>query len=312
MVTNPDNGSIVSSEIYRSTIVVKRRYTYEDVAAMFLSGTPTEAMAYLHHLTELRSSVLNYRLALPSLRFRVDLSGVVTSIISEDTNDAAHSLVATAMIMANLVVSLLLKENGIPNRFHASPLRGIPPVATTTGNRAVDSYLRVKRYARASYDVDERGHFGLGLTDYVHFTSPMRRYADVVIHRILSGVFYVDLDAEVSAMNRSVSRDLQEIYQSWKIVRHLSSLSSHAQHVVYVVGIKERGGVYWFMPSLSLDGFTHLSRMMPPQFWGSSDSELVGARVTVRMGNAFYATVESVDSVTSRVMLQIHTDRPAP
>jgi ribonuclease R len=318
METDPETGSITSSSVYRSTITVKRRYTYEQVAELFRTGTEPDAFRRLHALTDLRSRAVNYRLALPSVRFTVGDDGALCDIVAEDTNDEAHSLVATAMIMANLVVSLLLKERGVdlPNRFHAA-IQGLPPLETTiaTGHRGVDSYIRVKRYARASYAVDERGHFGLGLTDYVHFTSPMRRYADVVVHRLLAGVRYVDLEAEVSVMNRqaTLTRKLQDLHKTWHLVQYLASPLRGAQdHVVYIVGIKSRSGVYWFLPSLSLDGFAHISTLLPRQYWSMSESdELVGATTTIRVGDAFYATVESIDPATSRIAMRIHTSRPA-
>ena len=316
METDPRSGSITSSSVYRSLIVVKRRYNYDQVAALFRSGTATDAFKTLDALTEARSLAVDYRLALPSVRFTVGEDGTLRDIVAEDTNDAAHSLVATAMIMANLTVSLLLKERGveIPNRFHAT-IRGLPTTTVaTSGHRGVDSYIRVKRYARASYAVDERGHFGLGLTDYVHFTSPMRRYADVVVHRLLAGIRYGDLEAEVTTMNRqaAVNRGLQDLYKTWHLVRHLSTLGIQ-DHIVYIVGIKPRGGVYWFLPSLSLDGFAHISTLSPRQYWSSSgDGELTGAATRIRVGDAFYATLDSVDPVTSQIAMRIHTDRPLP
>jgi len=320
METDPAAGSITSSSVYRSTIVVKRRYNYEEVAGLLRTeGAAIQAFQTLHALTETRSRTVDYRLALPSVRFAVGEDGRVRDVVSEDTNDAAHSLVATAMIMANLTVSVLLKERGVdlPNRFHAA-IHGIPAASSEgvrTGHRGVDSYIRVKRYARANYAVDERGHFGLGLTDYVHFTSPMRRYADVVVHRLLAGVRYADLDAEVTAMNQraAVNRGLQDLYRTWNLVRHLESLGAQ-DHVVYVVGIKPRGGVYWFLPSLSLDGFAHISTLLPRQYWSSEgDETLLGTRpggaTTIKVGDAFYATLDSVDPATSRISMRIHTDR---
>jgi len=82
-------------------------------------------------------------------------------------------------------------------------------------------------------------------------------------------------------------------------------------HIVYIVGIKPRGGVYWFLPSLSLDGIAHISTLLPRQYWrASSDmNALTGASGTIHVGEAFYATLESVDPVTSHITLRIHTDR---
>ncbi len=44
----------------------------------------------------------------------------------------------------------------------------------------------LKSLKRAAYDVNPIGHYGLAKTNYTHFTSPIRRYADLVVHRVLS------------------------------------------------------------------------------------------------------------------------------
>lgn len=313
-------GLVTAYEVYRSTIVVKRRYNYEEVASLIASETASEAIRYLHRLTTQRSASVNYTLSLPSVRLTIDRStGLAADVRLEDTQDAAHQLVATAMILANLTVSKHLAVRGVdlPNRFHASlrgMLRGEGGIAT--GNAAVDSFIRVKQYARARYAVDEKGHFGLGLTDYVHFTSPMRRYADVVVHRLLAGVAVDDLEGQVQRMNHQARQvnALQDLYERWKITRHLATLA--VCPVVYITSV-HKAGVQWFMPSLSLNGFSHVSTLDPSQFWalraasGSAHSEyLQGAVEAVRVGEAYHAVVAGIDPITCEVRLRIQTGRP--
>ena len=183
-----------------------------------------------------------------------------------------------------------------------------------TGNAAVDSFIRVKQYARARYAVDEKGHFGLGLTDYVHFTSPMRRYADVVVHRLLAGLSVDDLEGQVQRMNHQARQvnTLQDLYERWKITRHLATLT--VRPVVYITSV-HKAGVQWFMPSLSLNGFSHVSTLVPSQFWalraGSVQPEyLQGSVEAVRVGDAFHAVVAGVDPITCVVQLRIQTGVP--
>jgi ribonuclease R len=304
------DGLVQSYEVYRSTIVVKRRYTYEEALAELAS---TSALQYLDALTRQRSSAVDYTIRLPSLRLTVDRgTGLLTEARLEETNDPAHSLVATAMILANLTVSKHLAEKGVllPNRFHA-PLRGFvrPEEMPITHNEVVDSFILVKRYSRACYSIDEKGHFGLGLTDYVHFTSPMRRYADVLVHRLLAGMTVPDLAEQVEHLNHRarVVRSLQDLYERWKVTRYLRTLGG--PHIVYITDVKA-AGILWFMPSLMLNGFCHISMVRPRQYWSLSDDCLVGAVDTIRTGGAYRADVHAIDPGSCEVKIVIHADLP--
>lgn len=301
------HGLIESYEIYRSIIVVKRRYDYEEVADLLANGGAGPAILLLRHLTHIRSAQINYNLTLPSLRFTMDTSsGLPISLRSEATNDDAHSLVATAMIMANLVISQHLAKANIklPNRFHDT-LRGIPIQEPITGNPVVDSFVLVKKFARAKYSVDEKGHFGLGLTDYVHFTSPMRRYADVLVHRLLAGIQYDDLEAEVVAMNRqsTAMRGFQKLYEECKIGWWVQDATGPYEVVCTDV---KAVGIQWFLPALSLNGFTHVSALEPKQRWTFKDESLTGpSKHTVRLGSTLEGAIIGVDPVTLAISVRI-------
>ena len=307
------NGLIESYEIYRSIIIVKRRYNYDEVTDLLTNGLASPAIEMLRHLTHIRSAQINYNLTLPSIRFTMDTSsGLPISLKAEATNDDAHSLVATAMIMANLVISQHLAKTGIklPNRFHDT-LRGIPNQEPVTGNPVVDSFVLVKKFARAKYSVDEKGHFGLGLTDYVHFTSPMRRYADVLVHRLLAGIQYDNLGAEVEAMNRqsTAMRGYQNLYQECKVAWWVKNMTG--PYEVFCTDVKAVG-IQWFLPALSLNGFTHVSALEPKQRWAWKDGSLVGqidltgqSRHTVRLGSILEGTVIYVDPVTLAISVRL-------
>jgi exoribonuclease R len=320
-----DNGIVQEFDIYRSTIVVKNRYTYDEVSTLLKGKGVTPELTYLVKLTDNRSSNVKYNINLPSMRFKIDKqSGHINNIHCESTNDDSHKLVATAMILANLIVSKHLHFCNVklPNRFHES-LHGMNnPNFTSTNNEHVDSFILVKRYARACYSVDKKGHFGLGLTDYVHFTSPMRRYADVIVHWILSGAVLNEqsIEEEVEWMNfRShVVRSIQDLYSTWKIARHIQYLvdaakNSHSEvknFDIWITDVK-KGGVLWFMPDMSLNGFAHVSTLSPKQFWyfDYSKNTLEGQfnGVMVNVGKKFKASLDSIDPITFIPNLIIYT-----
>jgi ribonuclease R len=130
-------------------------------------------------------------------------------------NDA-HRLVEECMVIANVAVAQELREQGVPALFrvHAPPdtrkldqlratlrvlglelqlpdpvkprdLAAIAPRLRDPKSRPFIESLVVRSMAQALYQPDNIGHFGLALADYAHFTSPIRRYPDLMVHRAL-------------------------------------------------------------------------------------------------------------------------------
>ena len=304
-----NDGIVESHEIYKSTIVVKRRWNYEEVLDTINDGTATKEINYLADLTHKRNKNVNYSISLPSIRILSDKkTGLLESITEEKSNDISHSLVATAMILANLVVSRHLSDKGvkIPNRFH-DKIRGfVEPEFQKTGNESVDSFIMVKKFAKACYSVDRKGHFGLGISDYVHFTSPMRRYADVLVHRMLAGYENDNLESEVSWINQRASlvKICQDTYINWKLIRYLKE-NMNDNYEIWITGI-HKSGFLWFMPSLSLNGFMHVASLKPKQYWKFENEELIGDNnQRYKIGDKLNAKVVKVDDITGGIDLEI-------
>ncbi len=130
-------------------------------------------------------------------------------------NDMSHQLVEEFMLAANEVVAREIKNRLLPSiyRVHDDPdpdrLKEFRELAISYGLTAGDLTNRIevqrllakirglpeeyalklaflKSLKRAAYEVDPHGHYGLAKTNYTHFTSPIRRYADLVVHRVLA------------------------------------------------------------------------------------------------------------------------------
>ena len=308
-------GDVESYDIYRSIINVKRRWTYTEVSTALANGHAPEAIRILADLYTIQSSDVDYAVVLPSLRLTISPYGLPLAVSQESTNDVAHGLVATTMILANLVVSKHLKLRGltIPNRFHDS-LRGFKHEHEFhTGNITVDSFILMKRFARSLYSLDRRGHFGLGLTDYIHFTSPMRRYADVLVHKLLAGwkVSPSILEQEVSWLNTRAHfcKVLQDLYNHWKVTHWLKQVK--VLEPVYCTDVK-KAGVMWFMPSLLLNGFTHVSGLVPSQFWSYDEltQTLAGGqpKQTIQVGQKLVPILDRIDPITGVLYLLLAHD----
>jgi exoribonuclease R len=303
-----NEGIVEDYEIYKSTIVVKKRWNYEEVLDTINNSTSTKEINYLINLTHKRNVNINYNISLPSIRILSDENSLIKSITEEKSNDISHSLVATAMILANLVVSKHLdnKNVKIPNRFH-DKIRGfVEPEFQRTGNESVDSFIMVKKFAKAYYSVDRKGHFGLGISDYVHFTSPMRRYADVLVHRMLAGYENDNLESEVLWINQRTSlvKICQYTYLNWKIIRYVKENINNT-YEIWITGINING-MLWYMPSLSLNGFIHVACLRPIQFWQFENEELIGENNQVyKIGDKLNARVDTVNDITGVVNLKL-------
>ncbi|CAO3414182.1 ribonuclease R [Azospirillum endophyticum] len=154
-------------------------------------------------------------LDLPERRVRIDERGRVAEIAKRDRHDS-HRLIEEFMIAANVAAAEVLEGRTMPGlyRIHDRPsmdkmeaLRGflaeighplgkstdLTPGHFTSILRKVEgtshaplvSEVILRAQAQAAYSPDNIGHFGLALHRYAHFTSPIRRYADLIVHRAL-------------------------------------------------------------------------------------------------------------------------------
>ena len=156
---------------------------------------------------------------LPERRVHIDKDGKVSSITLRDRFDA-HKLIEEFMVQANVCAAESLAGKKSPGivRLHESPdrekLQGLVDflpaldLKFSLGERVTTSRLNkllgqavqkdltetvgmavLRSQSQAVYSADKGGHFGLNLTDYAHFTSPIRRYADLIVHRALINSF---------------------------------------------------------------------------------------------------------------------------
>ncbi|MCC5832266.1 MAG: VacB/RNase II family 3'-5' exoribonuclease [Chlamydiales bacterium] len=219
MVLDRD-GELKSYRIARSVIQSKKRFTYKEAKEVLDRKKKSpyrkqlELMVELcRHLKRLRAQRGSIEFALPDTAIQVDEKGMPKRIEIVEY-DITHQLVEEFMLKANEIVATHLSKEGKPlaYRVHEEPnpenIKEFAAVATALGfplsdrpdagelqalfDQARESSFGqflatqfIRSMKLASYSTENVGHYGLGLEYYTHFTSPIRRYIDLIVHRLL-------------------------------------------------------------------------------------------------------------------------------
>jgi ribonuclease R len=190
------------------------------------------------------------------------------------------------------------------------------------GARALNR-LVLRSLKQAYYDHRNLGHAGLQSPRYCHFTSPIRRYSDLICHRALLSVLTGDVPAPegswvasagpwTSAREREammIERDADDIARCFLLERMLLSADEPAGETVFegeVVGVIGAGAFVAFGPERSFEGMLPVRRLRGD--WWELNEEgtmLVGTRSgsSIRLGDEVSVVVEQIDAPRGRVDL---------
>jgi len=233
------SGVIKDVRFARTVICSKARLTYQE-ALQLLEKPPQSPLAERVHtawecsslLRRLRFQQGSLELDMPEVKVRLNSKGKVERL-ELIQNDISHQLIEELMLLANELVArhLKLAQQPLLYRVHEKPdteklnafrelieIYQITP-GDLTHRRELQKFLHnlqgkpyehalkialLKSLKRARYSPDPLGHYGLQKKDYAHFTSPIRRYADLIVHRALA--HHLD-----NRFNGPASRDLMTI-----------------------------------------------------------------------------------------------------
>ncbi len=177
--------------IFPSVINVRRRYTYDEANGLIVDSRD---FSYLHalalHLRETRVSTGALLLPIPELNITVGEDGSIR-ISKRERELPSEILISELMILTNWLCAKFLRQQAVPLVYRNQP----EPRETIAGagkdNLALN--LRQRRLLnRVTLSTVAGSHSSLGLQPYSTFTSPLRKYADLVAHRQLKAALFGD------------------------------------------------------------------------------------------------------------------------
>jgi ribonuclease R len=323
---------------------------------------PKDGSALLPHLQNLhalyealaaarrRRGAIDFESAELSIEF--DEHGKITAIVPAPRNDA-HKLIEECMLAANVCAAGFLAANRQPAlyRVHAGPttekltqlkaflasaalaLGGAD--APTAGDyaklmreiegRPDESLLQtllLRSLQQAQYRPENIGHFGLAYDAYAHFTSPIRRYPDLLVHRaikaVLAGNRYTPEGASWSELGQHTSQterradDATRDVEAWLKCYFMRDRVGETFDGT-VSGVTSFG-LFVTLDSLNVDGLVHVTELGRDYFrYEAARHELRGERsgVVWRLGARIRVRVARVDLETSKIDFVLD-DTPVP
>ncbi len=294
---------------------------------------------------------------LPEPEILLDVEGLVTGIVAAERN-VAHHIIEEFMLLANDVVAGHLSGLDVPSlyRVHDKPeedrveefedfisglgyrLRAsseaLKPKSFQKLLQRIDgkpeerliSFLMLRTMKQARYAMENTGHYALAASIYTHFTSPIRRYPDLVVHRLLrevrtKGVPTVKVQAEREASlpeiaehssrtERRAENAGRELVE-WKKVRFMADKLGDV-FVGYVTGVMNFG-LFVELEEFFVEGLVHISTLADDYYRFNEKAHTLRGESTgkmYRLGDRLEVQVVRVDKEKRRIDLAIEGLKP--
>ncbi|MBI4264139.1 MAG: ribonuclease R [Acidobacteria bacterium] len=324
---------------------------HPETTAAYIELGPTFAL--MHELFEILNARRRRRgsidFDLPETEVVLSELGEIEAIVPSERN-VAHRLIEEFMLLANETVAAHLVSHGVPalHRVHEAPdvkkVEDFEAFITTLGyslaahghtlrpkhfQKLIDrmrgtpeerpiAALMLRTMQKARYDAAPLGHFGLAADDYTHFTSPIRRYPDLVVHRMLresrrgelSGARREELEEELpeiarhaSDMERRADEAERELLQ-WKKVRFMADKVGD-EYEGYITGVAAFG-LFVELVEHFVEGLVHISSMADDYYRFVEQQHILRGENTkkvYRLGDRVLVQVVRVDMERRQVDL---------
>lgn len=338
------NGDLLNYKIYRSIIKSQCRFSYEGAKEVLDGKKESEHKNHLENMVELchllkakRRERGSVDFSMPELVIDCDENGMPRKTYTVEY-DITHQMVEEFMLKANEIVATYLDIKEIPSMFriheppHEESYQDFIKLARSLGiSLPVDpnvfdiqkmfqelSHLPIAHHLSvafirsmklASYSSDNVGHYGLGLTHYTHFTSPIRRYSDLVVQRLLFETCHkmnIAQIAEKCSKHERVSFKAEMSVKQLKKLRLLQKWLKENKVKIYeaMVTKVKPFGFFFDMSDLGLEGFFHFSDLKDDYYIYDEKQELLYGRRKgreLKSGVRIKVQPENIDLIHSQV-----------
>lgn len=355
LVTLISDGSVKDYSFHKSIIKSKKRFTYEEVESIIQSqsGLYLDTLQRMNSLAKLlmkrRTKEGSIDFEVPEVKFIFDEIGRPKDIVAkprlqsmrivEEFMLLANKLVATHINHMNARVGnypFLYRVHDFPDpekvkelksflehrglEYHLNPRSSKSfqkMLASVRGKEeeGVINDITIRSMAKAVYSEKNIGHFGLAFKHYSHFTSPIRRYPDVIVHRLLdeyenSGAIRASKMSstklsEIARHSSKRERDAIEAERESVKIKQVEYMKRHlgAEFAGVINGVAPYGLFIELIPTL-VEGMIHIRVLEGDYFtFDEKQKELIGKRTKkkYRVGDKVRVKVIRVDSYERRI-----------
>jgi ribonuclease R len=270
------------------------------------------------------------------IKFKLDENNKPIDVYFKEGKEA-NWLIEEFMLLANKQVGKFINDKGLPciNRFHPSPsemrLEELKELVGDLGykldinspKRTRESFneileqikgkpeedmlstLIVRSMEKAIYSADECGHYGLNFNTYSHFTSPIRRYSDVILHRILARYLDNKYDIKQSKIeakcNHLSARERKAQKAERDSIKYMQCLFMEDKigtvHEALISGIQEYG-IFVQIESNQAEGLIRMNEIGDDIYYAEMEKyRVVGFNTgeKLHLGDKVFVSIKSVD-----------------
>ena len=293
-----DDLSVKKEELFSAIIKSKKRFTYNEVDKILENKSGCEQgildwLLPLHKITQRLKQIRlkkGFDFRSKELKMSLNDDGLIASTHFE-SETPSHALIEDFMLLANKAAAKMISKGvfrnhapadikkinfllddlaalGIEAQYEsnlAAMIAKIQSKANELGIREDADKLIIKAQKRAEYSHTSSGHFGLGFETYTHFTSPIRRYSDLTLHRLLKAQLAKD-DKLYNYLLEGIEATCEE----------LNIKEREADKVAF--DFMDRKFARWAEQNIGKDFICYISEISEPLI-ARLDDELKGARI---------------------------------